>query len=174
MTDTQQQQTTTNLIPVGDYAFEVTGEVMYGKGTKGEQVALELELTMPDGGKRRGWTVLFFSPDAQQYAIDRLKTIGWQGGLVEKTKGARGRARVTHEKYTKDGQTKTKATIEILTGAGFKFNNPLSDSEKEGFLARIAQFQPPAGNGAKGGYPPNWDQPGPGGAAPTSDFSLDD
>ena len=173
-----QTPSTSNILPIGDYNAVVTGEVQYGTGAKGEQVAIQLALTMPDGTQRLAWTKLFFSPDAIQYAMERLKTIGWPGGntLIEKCKDAKCRVRVKHTSYENDrGEQKVGAEVDILTGGGFAMKNPLDEAKKVGFLQRISQYVPPT-NGAKGGapaagggYPANWDA----GAAAPDDFSLD-
>lgn len=147
-----------NMIPEGYYPATVTGEVEYGNGQKGEQVAIQLEIELPDG-IRVAWTKLFFSPDAQQYAMERLEAIGWKGGPIERTKGAKCRVGVKHESYEKDGERKTAAKVTIVTGGGFKFDRPLDDNQKASFLQRLSQYKPPTGgapaprqNGGGGGY----------------------
>lgn len=178
----QQQGAAQDLIPAGNCDAVCTGEVQYGESSKGtEQIGVGLEI-----GGHLATAILYFSAEATQYSIPKLKACGWSGSgdIGPQIKGKRCRVSVKYENYTnpETGETSRNMKINIFDGnGGMKFEKPMDEQRKSRFLTSLAQKA--AGSGAPqqvGGYPPSWDQSGPGPAAtapqqpqaPTGRFSL--
>lgn len=167
-------------IPSGVYKGRgVAGSDQYGVGDKGEQVAVDLNLS--DLG-RLVTTILHFSEAAAPYSIDRLKLMGWKGGdTFDGIDENEVPVRISYEQWTSP-ETQTaewKMKVDIIA-TRFSFKTPMNDAQKRGFFAKLNQIAsqhggaparpagpPPAGAGAlpppgstgapAGGYPQNWD-----------------
>lgn len=171
----------TDDIPEGYYEAQAVGEtephVQYGTSKNGnEQIAIELKLL---DLSRDVFTVLNFSDAAAPFALERLRALGWEGGDdmrgITKNK-VQVRAKWDH--YTDDaGVAKRTMKFEITTGSRFSFSKPMDDQQKRGFFARLNQLanQAPApknnqGGAQAGGYPADWDRPGPAAKPPRVDL----
>ncbi len=154
------------LLP-GNYTGLCTGEVKYGRGEKGEQVALELQ--MPDG-ETYVWSILYFSPLARERSIAKLKACGWtgKGDIGSQVKEHPVRFQIKFEMYAKtpDAEPERKIKVDIFDGAGgFKIKNEMTDSERDNFIASLT------GSGDARSYPAEWDGTGVEPKPPR--FSLD-
>lgn len=177
---TNEQQAASDDIAEGYYDAQALGEtephVIYGVSKNGnEQVAIELKLVDLN---RDVFTVLNFSDAAAPFALERLRALGWDGGNdmrgITKNK-VQVRAKWDH--FTDDqGQARRVMKFEIMTGSRFSFQKPMDDAQKRGFFARLNQLASQQGapkNGQAqqgGGYPADWDKPGPAAKPPRVDL----
>ncbi len=155
-------------IPPGAYrAKGIVSTAQLGTSQTGtEQAAIEVMLL--DLGKTVT-SILFFTDKTTEQSIERLKLLGWKGGNdwsgIDQNEVT---VLVSYEDYNGAQQMK----VEIQT-ARFVFKSPMGEPEKRSFFSRLndlaARGKAPAA-GAGGGYPADWDKPGPaapaGGAQP--------
>lgn len=136
-----------------------TGDVQVGYSSNGtEQVAIGIQLK---GGPGDGFTVtsvLYFTADAKDMSIEKLKACGWSGkGMLDaQIKGHPVRVGISYDEY----QGKVTMKVNIVDGnRGFKMKNLMTDSAKSDFFARLeAEASAPPKEEQKG-YPADWDKP---------------
>ena len=179
-----------NRIKAGTYKCRaIAGSEQYGLSDKGtEQVAIELELLDGDDAGERVITFLYFTPEAAEFSIDRLRALGWTGMNPAQLAGlgtTEARVRIRYEMYNNEERMKS----DVLTGTGFRFQSQMDEPRRRQFGAQWERFvvarekaggapragAPPAQrpqpqNGAApaarpqmaaGGYPAEWDGTGP-------------
>jgi len=165
---TQQPHTeTADDIAEGIYDAQAVGEdephVAYGQSKNdNDQVAIEMKLLDLN---RTVMVILSFSDAAAPFSLERLRALGWKGGdTMAGITANKVPVRAKWDHYTdQQGVAKRSMKFEILTGGGrFSFQKPMDDGQKRGFFARLNQIasqeKPKAG---AGGYPADWDKPGP-------------
>lgn len=129
-------------IPAGTYKGRgVVGSEQFGVTKNGnEQIVVDLDVALADGEVRRLSTFLYFSDAAAQYALDRLRALGWTGDDVTNLAGIDANevdVDVKYEMY--DGEPKMR--VEINTGGGrVKLTDQMNDKQKAGFAARMKAF----------------------------------
>lgn len=155
-----------------------TDQFGYASGG-GEQISLELDVQLSDQETRRLTTILAFAGKAQEYSIERLKALGWDGSNslngIDRNEVD---VEVKYEANPQKPQDPPQMRVEIKTNGGrFTFKKPMAEPEKRGFLSNLSKVAAQLGattpaNGSPaprnamppaqgGGYPPSWDTNGP-------------
>lgn len=129
-----------DAIQAGTYrARAVAGSEQYGTTANGhEQIGIDLELL--DIGQTVT-TILIFSEKSEKYSIDRLKALGWPGG-VDDLRGIDANEVNVQIKYEvfedrETGEPKRVMKAEIVTGGKFKFKAQMDDGQKRAFFSRL-------------------------------------
>jgi len=154
--------------PAGSYDAVCTGEVQYGTTSNGnDQIGLSLEVHGPEGFEAFFCTaLLYFSPNAKQMSIAKLKACGWSGSgdIGPQIQGKPCRVGISYEEYK--GEQKMKVNI-YDRPPGIKFDKPMDEQQKSKFLASLAASAGGPTKPTNNGYPPGWDDPiGPPADAP--------
>lgn|GEM_PF-2139817 len=149
-----------NQFPAGSYDAVCTGEVQYGYSSGGnDQVGINLEIHGPEGFESFHCTaILYFSPDAKQMSIDKLKACGWNGSgdIAPQIQGKPCRVGVSYKEH--EGKLQMKVNI-YDRAPGIKFNNVMDERKKSQFLASLASSAGGGGTRVKdNGYPAVWDE----------------
>jgi hypothetical protein len=134
--------------------FGVEGSQQFavsGSGT--DQMAIDLEIDAGDGSTRLMTTFLYFSPKAIQYALERLRALGWdgRGSPLDATGISRNAVNVSVTYETYDG--KERMRVEIVTGGGRVELQPMDPAAKRAMAARVAALMGGAGAGVGASAP---------------------
>lgn len=177
MSEQQQPQTSTPKPPPpeGYYDF-IAGEIAYDTSKKGDIEVVVQARFVVGTEERVGTARLNFSEAAKPYSIEKLQSLGYDGGSVLKLVGAKGRGRVKYETYTDEQTKQVKKTwkFEIVSSGGLKVHNAPPADRVASFEKMLGEYTPPgkaAKNGGAAGYPADWDGGAPSGA---DGFSLED
>ncbi len=114
----------------------------YGESVNGHpELILDLDLKIDDqGGTQRVSTPLYFSTDASEYSIARLRACGWKTNELDNLEGVGDNevdVEVRHEPWTnpETGQNEMTTKVQIVSGGG-RFNTA-KPVDKKAFAARV-------------------------------------
>lgn len=145
-------------IPAGFYKGRaLANSEQYGTSKEGtEQIALDLEIPSLN---RCLTTFLFFTDNATEFAIQRLRACGWTGDDVTKLVGIDTNEIDVSVKYeTYQGKERMKVEIATNGGGRVKLQATMDEKAKRSFGARVAMMikagpQPKAAKPANAGKP---------------------
>lgn len=123
-------------IPAGIYkAKGVAGSQQFTTSKNGtDTMAIDLEIPAL---ARRLQTFVYLSPKAIQFAVERLRALGWDGSSIVDANGIdknEVNVSIAYEMY--DGKERMK--VEIMTGGGRVEFEPMAPDAKRQLAARVA------------------------------------
>lgn len=120
----------------------VAGSDQHGNAANGsEQIAIDLDVQVTPTETRRMTTILSFSGRAVPYSIERLEALGWDRSADLPMRGLDRNEVDVEIKWERNPTTgEEQQRVEIKTTAGrFTFKAPMSDMQKRGFMAKLAE-----------------------------------
>lgn len=126
----------------------VAGSAKWGRSTGGHrQIGLVVKVAQGRSAPREGIVYLIFSPDSQEYAMDRLRALGWQGNDISDLRGidrnyvdidVSYRSQLVSEEMGPDGKvvpatTREMLSLEIVMPARVQMKTELTSKELDAF-----------------------------------------
>lgn len=137
-TNNQQQQATEEgsgtMLKPGIYkkCRLVEDSVKYGYSSKNTP-EITVNVTIPEL-RRQATVVLYFSPEAAKFSMERLRSAGWEGKDIKNLKGCGSRdvdIEITYEMF----EGKSRPRVQIMGGGTFETRNPASSVDE--WAARV-------------------------------------
>jgi hypothetical protein len=122
----------------------VAGTVKYGKSTGGfDQVGIVLRVAQGQGQSREGTCYIVLTDDTIDWALERLRCLGWKGTDIRKLDGIDQNyvdVEVSYREVEAAGDaTKDQLQLDILVPARVLMKKEMTKTELDSFADRVAK-----------------------------------